>query len=122
MQERLTDFEKAGASLVAVSPSLPDNSLSMVEKHSLTFPVLSDKENQLARKFGIVYAVDGEMGELYAKFGMDLKKINATEKAELPLAATYVIDSKGVIQYAYLDVDYAKRADPELILQALRSM
>lgn len=76
----------------------------------------------MAKKFGIVYEIDGEMSELYDKFGLDLKKINATEKAELPLAATYIIDSNGIIQYAYLDVDYTKRADPELILQALRSM
>lgn len=76
----------------------------------------------MAKKFGIVYEIDGEMAELYDKFGLDLKKINATEKAELPLAATYIIDSQGIIQYAFLNVDYTKRADPELVLQALNNM
>jgi peroxiredoxin len=38
---RAGDFSERRARLLAVSPQTPDNSLSMAEKHSLEFPVLS---------------------------------------------------------------------------------
>ena len=105
--------------MVAVSPDLPDNSLSMVEKHNLKYEVLSDFNHGLARKFGIVYTVEGELAKLYDQYGIDLKKSHGSDAKELPLAATYLIDKDGIIRYAYLDVDYTKRAEPDDILKAL---
>src|SRR3970040_416545 len=45
LQQAMADIESAGATLVAVSPNTPDTSLTTVEKHALTFPVLSDHDN-----------------------------------------------------------------------------
>ena len=49
----LEDFREKGVALVAVSPELPDQSLSTSEKLSLKFPVLSDVDSKLARQLGI---------------------------------------------------------------------
>ena len=38
---------------------------------------------------------------------------------ELPLAATYVIDTGGVIRFAFLDADYSRRAKPQAVIEAL---
>lgn len=105
--------------MVAISPETPDSSLTLVQKHNLNFEVLSDPNNSLARKFGIVYEVSGDLASLYEQYGIDLKTRNQTEKAELPLAATYVIDANGIIRYAYLEVDYTKRAEPDDLLKAI---
>jgi len=43
-----------GARLVAISPQLPDGSLSTAEANELTFDVLSDVGNRVARSFGLV--------------------------------------------------------------------
>jgi peroxiredoxin len=40
-QGRLTQFRERGVQIVAISPRLPDNSLSTQEKNELAFPVLS---------------------------------------------------------------------------------
>ena len=53
-------------------------------------------------------------------FDWDLIAINGTERVELPIPATYVVDREGVIQYAFVDADYTKRAEPEKILEVLR--
>lgn len=55
LQERLDEIEAHGVQLVAISPELPDSSLSTQEKNGLRFPVLSDEGNKLARELGIVW-------------------------------------------------------------------
>ncbi len=40
-------------------------------------------------------------------------------KAELPLSATYIVNQKGEIVYAFLEPDYKKRAAPETIIETL---
>ncbi|RME20338.1 MAG: hypothetical protein D6800_13245 [Candidatus Zixiibacteriota bacterium] len=122
LQERLDDFKAAGATLVAISSETPDNSLTTVEKHQLKFEVLTDPDNNLARQFGIVYEVTGDLAGFYKKLGVDLKALHHSDKAELPLAATYVIDTTGTIRYAFLDVDYTRRAEPDELLRVLKSI
>ena len=41
---------------------------------------------------------------------------------ELPLAVTYIIDKKGRIVYAFLETDYKKRAEPDLIIENLKRL
>jgi peroxiredoxin len=55
LQRALPRLKEFGAQVVAVSPQLPDNSLSTQEKYQLTFPVLSDVGNKVASRFGIVF-------------------------------------------------------------------
>lgn len=121
LQESLPHFEAAGISLVAVSPQSPDNSITMVEKHGLEFEVLSDNGNQLAKQFGVAYQVTPELDSLVQAFGLNLRELNGTENAELPLAVTYGIDAEGVIKYAFISTDYTRRAEPADILAALQS-
>lgn len=59
--------------------------------------------------------------KIYQKaFG--LHEYNGDDSNELPLAATYVIDHKGIIQYAFWDADYRNRAEPDEILKALAKL
>ncbi len=119
LQKSLAQIKEAGGNLVAVSIENPDNSLSVAKKNALDFTVLSDPNLTVARKFGIVYELPKETDELYKSHGLDVAKHNAMERAELPLSATYVVNRKGEIVYAFLEPDYKKRAAPEAILEAL---
>lgn len=121
LQEKLTYFEKLGASLIALTPELPDNSLNPSEKHNLKFQVLSDIGQGVSRKFGIVYKLTETVAEIYQS-SFDLHAFNGDQNHELPLAATYVIDRQGIIRYAFLDADYRNRAEPDDILQILKEM
>jgi hypothetical protein len=40
----------------------------------------------------------------------------------LPVSATYIIDQKGTIAWAFVDADYRNRAEPADILQALKAL
>jgi peroxiredoxin len=119
LQRRLPDITSRGAKLVAVSVEPPDRSLEVLKNNKLEYTVLSDPDLKVAREFGIVYEVPKPVDDVIKSFGLDLAKYNGTEKAELPLGATYVIGRSGRVEYAFLEADYKKRADPEVILAVL---
>ena len=122
LQKRLADITAAGGKLVAISVENPDASMAVARKNEVQFTVLSDPDLDVARKFGIVYQLPAATDEMYKSHGLDVAKHNGTAKPELPLAATYVIDRKGKIVYAYLDTDYKKRAEPDVIIENLKKL
>ena len=119
-QALLPEIAAAGASLVAISPEKPDDTLSTQEKNALTFEVLSDIGQKVGRAFRLVYEFTEELRGVYQGFGLDIPGKNGTPNEwALPVSATYVIGSDGVILYANTDVDYRYRADPREVLAAL---
>ena len=122
LQKNMPQIKAAGGNLVAVSVENPDNSLSVAKKNELDFTVLSDPNLTVARSFGIVYQMPKETDELYKSKGLDVAKHNEMERAELPLSATYVVNQKGEIVYAFLEPDYKKRAAPETIIETLQKI
>jgi peroxiredoxin len=122
LQRTLPEIEALGAQLVTVSPQLPDNSLSTAEKLDLTFEVLSDVGNRVAREFGLVFTLPEEMRSIYQDFGIDLPTANGDESFELPMPATYVIDKSGIVRLAFVDIDYTRRLDPDDIIDALKKL
>jgi peroxiredoxin len=123
LQRALPEIKALGASLVAISPQLPDNSLSTEEKNNLTFPVLSDVGNVIARRFDIVFRLPDDLLATYKAFNHGLADMNGEQGAtELPIPAAYVLAPSGRIRLAFIKEDYTKRLDPEEILDALRGM
>ena len=122
LQTLLPEIKALGANLVGISPETPDNSMTTVEKQQLQFDVLSDVGNKTARDYGLLFTVYEEMRPLYLKWGLDIPASNGDDSWELPVPATYIIDSNCVARAAHVDKDYTKRMEPEQILTALRSM
>jgi peroxiredoxin len=121
-QAALPQMTALGARLVAISPQLPDQSLSTAQADELTFDVLSDVGNVAARRFGLVYALPEELRVALRSNNKALPGINGDESWELPVPATYVIAQDRRVVLAYVEVDYRKRLRPEAILDALRSL
>ncbi|MEU0969524.1 peroxiredoxin-like family protein [Streptomyces sp. NPDC005917] len=111
-----------GARLVAVSPQIPDESLTLAEKHALTFDVLSDIGSDTAKQYGLTFDLPDDLAAVYDKLGVDLQRVNDGHPRTLPLPATYVIDREGVIRWAFIDTDYTTRAEPADILAALDAL
>lgn len=121
-QNLLPNFKQAGATLVAISPELPDHSLSVTEKHNLEFSVLSDVGNKVSRQYGLVFTLDKTLQPIYKNFGIDIPVSNGDDSYELPLPATYVIDQSGRIRYAFAEADYTQRAEPQDVLSVVREL
>ena len=121
-QAMLPEITALGASLIAISPQTPDHSLSMAEKHALSFAVLSDVGNRVARQFGVVFQYDEAARHFFADRGLDLARFNGDATWELPVPATYVIAPDGVIRLAFVDPDYRHRLEPAELLDGLRTV
>ncbi|WP_408032213.1 peroxiredoxin-like family protein [Tenacibaculum xiamenense] len=120
LQNLLPEFEKYNTSLIAISPETPDNSLNTVEKNNLSFEVLSDIDNKVAKQLGLVFQLPDDLREVYHSFNIDVPKHNGNEDYELPMPATYVVNSEGIIKYAFVPEDYTERANPEEILKNIK--
>ncbi|KAK1814978.1 hypothetical protein LTR12_010591 [Friedmanniomyces endolithicus] len=117
LQVNLEAFKAKGVTLVAISPELPDESLSMAEKNELKFIVLSDVGNKFARQLGIVWKQPGTMDAALKAIGTDLKQHNGDDSLEVPVPCTLLVDQKGVVRNAHVDPDYTKRLDSKVALK-----
>lgn len=121
LQENLPAFEKENATLIALTPEVPDKSLSTSEKHELKFNVLSDLGNKIGKEYGIVFKLTNDVADIY-QTSFDLHGFNGDESNELPLGATYIINKEGIVTYAFLDPDYRNRAEPATIIENLKKL
>lgn len=121
-QQVLGEITALGAKLVAISPQLPDGSLSTAEVNQLSFDVLSDVGNHVARSFGLVYSLPDELRAALTSNNKALPGINGDDSWELPLSATYVVARDHKIELAEIELDYRERLEPVAIVAALRTL
>lgn len=122
LQAVLPDLTALGASLMAISPETPDDSLSTADKNALAYPVLSDSGNAVARQFGIVFDLAPALRPIYTRLGHGLDVKNGDDSWTLPMPATFVIDRDGSIALAFVDTDYRSRLEPADILATLATL
>ena len=106
-------LEEENATLVALTPQLPEHNQALVDKHALNFHLLSDPGNAYAAELGLRFEVPDDDKEIYAGFGIDLPKYNGNDSWTLPVPALLVIDSDGIIRATDIDVDYTRRPEPQ---------
>jgi peroxiredoxin len=119
----LPAIRSLGADLVAVCPELPDNTMTMAEKHAIPIDILSDATSEVIKMYRLWFEVPAEVKALYLeKFGLNLEKYNGAGKWELPVPATYVLDKDGIVRAGQADPDYTVRMEPAEIVAALRTI
>lgn len=115
------DVKALGASLVIISPQLAKYSKQVSKKHNLTFPVLSDHENQVATLFGLAFELPEDLRQVYRTFGIDLERFNGNDSWTLPISGRFVMDKHGGIMDVQVDPDYTKRPEPSEIITLLNA-
>lgn len=115
-QRILPQINALGASLIAISPQTPDNTLTTVEKKELTFSVLSDVGNVVSRKYGLVFVTPE------AARHPGISAANGDESWELPVPGTFVIARDGTIKFTFVDADWTHRLEPAELLKVLAAI
>lgn len=101
-----------------MTPELPEKAKETAEASGISIVALHDKDLALAKQYGIVFELPDAIAPMYKS---RLPQYNGNNAMELPLSATYVINSSGKITYAFLDADYKKRAEPSDVIAAVQA-
>ena len=114
------EFERYGASLIAISPQTAPNSRKSVRQNKLSFPILSDVKGNVGSAFGLRFHLPEYLVELYKQLKNDLPRFNDDPSWTLPMPARYVIGQDGVILYSEVNPDYTRRPEPSDMIPVLQ--
>ncbi len=118
-QDLLPALHERGVQLVAVSPQTPEATEQSIANGELAFPVLTDPENVLAGRFGIVTEPSAAARAAHTQLGFDVADSNADDTAAIPFPSVFVIDADGVVRLADVHVDYTTRTEVADVLTAV---
>jgi peroxiredoxin len=118
----LPGLKQLGATLVALSPQVPEKLIAIKQRHQLGFAVASDLGNELGRRFGILYSFD-EASRAQAKAGNNfIGDVTGTGTWELPQPTAIVIDRDHVARFVDVHPDWLLRTEADAILDAVRAL
>ena len=115
-----SQFDKYGASLVAISPQTAPNSRKSMRQNKLSFPILSDVKGKVGAAFGLRFELPDYLVELYKGLKNDLPAFHDDPNWTLPMPARYVIGRDGTILYSEVNPDYTHRPEPEDMIPVLQ--
>jgi len=117
------EIEAAGATLVGVSPELPEFLKKITAMQKLNFNILHDDQNTLAAQFGLKFHFEPDLKSLYRdKFNINLEVQQGNDEWSLPMPARFVIDTEGMIRYAESEPDYRNRPNPDDLMETLKNL
>ena len=122
MQQVTGELKELGATLCAITPQPPEASRPLIEKHKITFELLSDYRNEYAAKLGLRVRLPDDLKQVYLSFGNDLAVRNGEDSWTLPMPGRFVIDTQGVVRVVDVDPDYRYRPEPEKTVADVKAL
>jgi peroxiredoxin len=117
LQNVLPGIEAHDGTLVAISPDPPSASSAVIAEDGLGFDLLTDDHHQLGRLFGLTYRPPEPILVWSDLLGLD--SVEDWMLSDWVLPATYVVDSRGIAAYGFLDPDPTRRVDPRAVIEFL---
>jgi peroxiredoxin len=111
-----------GCRIIAVCMDRPAKLRETLRKHGMSYLLLSDRDAALVRALGLAYRVDDATFEKYPEFRAELEEASGRQHHILPVPAAYVVDTKGVIRFSYVNPDHTRRVRPTVLLAAAQDM
>jgi len=103
-QQKLPEFDARGVRIVGISVDPPDISQRQSQKLGYTFPLLSDPDAKVIRRYDVLHPGAGP------------------KSADIARPAEFLIDSSGVVRWVNLTGSIAVRARPDQVLEALNQL
>ncbi len=120
LQNTTESLNEASSNIIVISPQLPEKSAQLIKENGYDFEMLYDKDNLVAKQFGIAFKLSEELKGLYQNvFQIPLEEFNGNSDWELPIPATFVIKKDGNISYASINPNWLERAEPSEYLANL---
>jgi len=120
LEDSLSLIKEKGATLVAITPELPENVTKTIEKTKAEYPILYDENLKIMKAYEVEYQVPENTLSRYRNTGIKLEENNGIRNGNyLPVPATYIINKDQMITYRHFDSDYKKRPSVKELLKNL---
>ena len=120
MSDNYGQFEKLDVLPVFISVDKPDVASLTSQTYSIPFPVLSDTALSAHTEFNVVNKISDEQRARMAKRGLDFDEWSGSNHGVIAHASTFLVDSKGVVQWSTVVKDYRSRPTLEQLLAAIQ--
>ena len=120
VQDSLSSIQEKGASVVAVTPELPENISKTIEKTKAEFSFVHDVDIKIMKAYDVEFEVPENTLTRYRNSGIKLDEINGKNGNFLPVPAVYIIDKEGAVVYRFFNQDYKKRPTIKELLDFLQ--
>ena len=107
--------------IAAIVPDRQKFAMWLKSDANAPFPVLTDMDNGYAMSLGLAIYVGDELKYMMLSSGWDPSVSQGTDNWMLPIPATFVIGTDGIIRARFVDPDYRMRMAIEDMVAALRS-
>ena len=108
----LPALRDAGGTLVALTPETGGLALQTKTERSLSYEVLVDVDLAVAMEFGVVFRTPPRYAALLANRGIDLADRSGNPGWFLPIPATFLVGTDGIVRRSWVDIDFTTRAEP----------
>lgn len=110
-----------GGQIIAITPEQQHYIRQQKDEAEARFTILSDVDNGYALSLNLAIWVGAELEQSMSEFGIDLARYQGNPNWFLPIPATFVVASDGIIRARFVDPDYRKRMDIEDLVAALKA-
>ncbi len=107
--------------IAAIVPDRQKYATWLKSDAQVPFPILADIDNGYAMSLGLAIWVGDQMKDMMTSSGWDPAVSQGTDNWVLPIPATFVVDSDGIITSRFVDPDYRMRMAIDDMIAALRS-
>ena len=114
------DIRKAGGQIVVITPEVQEFNNELKTESRAPFHILTDLDCGYSLQINVAIQINDEKRQAMTAAGWDIALFNDNESWTLPIPATFVVGTDGVVKARFVDPDYRKRAAIEDILAALR--
>jgi len=120
LEENLVDITDRGATVVGISPEKSEFLEKTRKKTNASFHLLHDEDYKIADDYGVKFRPGAATRTMYnTALGANLKSAHSDDSQQLPIPATYIVNTDRTIVWRHFDPDYKKRASVEDIVAHL---
>ena len=119
---RLEELAAIGGRFVAVTGELGGRAEEMRQALDLDCEILCDVDHGVALELGLAFYLGDQLRQMYLERGLDLSEVYGTDSWFLPIPATFVIDTAGIVRFVYADPDFRARAEPGDVLAVVAAI
>lgn len=118
LEKKLFHIYDKGASVVAVSPEKSEFLARTAEKTGASFRLLHDENYRISDAFDLTFRPNAAHRLMYNTIlGANLEQAHSDDSQQLPIPATYIVSTDGVIVWRHFNPDYKKRSSIKDILK-----